>query len=334
MKAAVYDRYGSPDVVRVEEVDTPALQPGTVLVRVRGAAVNPYDWHFVRGEPYLMRLQSGLRAPKRTSLGADFAGTVEEVAGDVADLRPGDEVYGFVDGAFAEYLRAPASEIARKPRTLGFDLAAAVPLAGLTALQSVRDLGHVQPGDRVLVIGASGGVGTFAVQIAKAFGADVTGVCSTANLDLVRSLGADRVIDYTTQDFASEGATYDVVLQLSGADSPSHCRRALTPTGRLVLTSGDAEGKVIGPLGRILSAVALSPFVGQSLVPLGVKRRAEDLKTLADLIDDGKVKPVIDRTYPLDDVAEAIGYVERGHSRGKVLIRLPGETDAAGDDEP
>ena len=322
MQAIVYYRYGSPDVLRLTEVDKPSVSAGGVLVRVRGAAVNPYDWHFVRGKPYFMRLVSGLRAPKRNALGVDFSGVVEAVAHGVTAFSPGDEVYGMCDGAFAEYLWAPETEIAQKPRTLGFDLAAAVPLAGLTALQGLRDRGQLRRGDRVLIIGASGGVGTFAVQLAKELGGHVTGVSSTKNLEMVRSLGADEVIDYTRQDFAETGQKYDLIFQLGGQHSPSRCRRALTPRGRLVLSSGDSEGTWIGPVDRIIKAAALSPFVSQTLVALDVQRSRPDLEKLAELIDQGKLKPVIDRTYALEEVAEAVRYVEQGHARGKVLVRM------------
>ena len=322
MKAIVYYEYGSPDVLQFKEVEKPSVRADSVLVRVHGAAANPYDWHFIRGEPYFMRLMFGLRAPKRNALGVDFSGVVEEVGQEVTAFKPGDEVYGMCDGAFAEYLCAPESEIALKPKSLGFDLAAAVPLAGLTALQGLRDSGRLRPGQRVLIIGASGGVGTFAVQIAKDLGAHVTGVCSTRNLEMVRSLGADEVIDYTRQDFAEGSAKYDVIFQLGGMHSPSYCRRALTPQGRLVLSSGDSDGVWIGPIDRILKAAVLSPFVSQTLVVLDVKRSKADLETLAELIDAGKLKPVIDRTYSLEEVSEAVRYVEQGHAQGKVLIGI------------
>ncbi len=323
MKAVVYYEYGAPDhVLQLKEVGKPSVRADGVLVRVRGAAANPYDWHFIRGEPYFMRLMFGLRAPKRHALGVDFSGVVEEVGPEVAVFKPGDEVYGMCDGAFAEYLCAPESDIALKPKSLGFDLAAAVPLAGLTALQGLRDSGQLRPGQKVLIIGASGGVGTFAVQIAKHLGAHVTGVCSTRNLDLVTSLGADEVIDYTQQDFAYGTAKYDVIFQLGGMHSPSHCRRALAPRGSLVLSSGDSNGVWIGPMDRILKAAVLSLFVSQRLVALQAKRSKADLETLAALIDAGKLKPVIDRTYPLEEVPEAVRYVEQGHAHGKVLIRI------------
>ena len=329
MKAVVYYEYGAPDdVLKLEEVEKPSARAGSVLVRVHAAAANPYDWHFIRGEPYFMRLMSGLRAPKRHALGVDFAGVVEEVGQEVTAFKPGDEVYGMCDGAFAEYLCAPENEIALKPESLGFDLAAAVPLAGLTALQGLRDSGQLRPGQKVLILGASGGVGTFAVQIAKDLGAHVTGVCSTRNLDMVRALGADEVIDYTRQDFAAGSAKYDVIFQLGGRHSPSHCRRALAPRGRLVLSSGDSDGVWIGPMDRILKAAVLSPFVSQTLIALQAQRSKADLETLAALIDAGKLKPVIDRTYPLEEVRQAVRYVEQGHARGKVLVGINTRAEA------
>jgi NADPH:quinone reductase-like Zn-dependent oxidoreductase len=322
VKAIVYHKYGSPDVLQLKEVEKPSVRANGVLVRVQGAAANPYDWHFMRGEPYFMRLMFGLRAPKRNAFGVDFSGVVEEVGQGVTAFKSGDEVYGMCDGAFAEYLCAPESEVALKAKSLGSDLAAAVPLAGLTALQGLRDCGQLRSGQRVLIIGASGGVGTFAVQIARHLGAHVTGVCSTKNLEMVRSLGADEVIDYTQQDFAEGSVKYDVIFQLGGMHSPSHCRRALTPRGRLVLSSGDSDGVWFGPMDRILKAAVLSPFVSQTLVVLDVKRSKADLETLAELIDAGKLKPVIDRMYSLDEVPEAVRYVEQGHARGKVLVRI------------
>ena len=323
MKAVVYYEYGPPDdVLQFKDVEKPSVRADGVLVRVHGSAANPYDWHFIRGKPYFMRLMFGFRAPKRNALGVDFSGVVEAVGPEATAFVPGDEVYGMCDGAFAEYLCASDSEIALKPKSLGFDLAAAIPLAGLTALQGLRDGGQLRSGQRVLIIGASGGVGTFAVQIGKHLGAHVTGVCSTRNLDLVTSLGADEVIDYTQHDFADGSAKYDVIFQLGGMHSPSHCRRALTPRGRLVLSSGDSDGVWIGPMDRILKAAMLSPFVSQRLVALQAKRSKADLETLAALVDAGKVMPVIDRTYPLEEVPEAVRYVEQGHARGKVLVGI------------
>jgi NADPH:quinone reductase-like Zn-dependent oxidoreductase len=293
-------------------------------VRVRAASVNPYDWHFMRGEPYFMRLMFGLRAPKRHGLGVDFAGEVEQVGNTVTDFRPGDRVYGMGDGAFAEYVSCPASTLAIKPATLTFEQAAAVPLAGLTALQGLRDAGQLKAGQRVLIVGASGGVGTFAVQIAKALGAHVTGVCSTPNMELVRSLGADAVIDYTQEDFTRGAQRYDVIFQLGGMQSPAACRRALTPEGILVLSSGDSNGRVIGPLDRMLQAAVLSPFVSQTLAVLDVKRSRADLESLAALIDADTLRPIVARTVSLAQVPEAIRQVETGHARGKVVISLAG----------
>ena len=316
MKAIVYYKYGSPDVVKLEEVEKPIVTDDGVLVRVRAAAVNPYDWHFVRGEPYFMRLVAGLRAPKNNRLGVDFAGEVEAVGKDVASFQPGDQVYGFADGAFAEYLSAPQSAMAIKPANLSFEQAAAVPLAALTALQGLRDTGQ-----RVLIIGASGGIGTFAVQIGREMGAHVTGVCSTPNVELVRSLGAHEVIDYTRQDFTQTSPKFDVILQLGGMDSPARCRRALTPQGKLVLSSGESKGRWIGPLSRIIQASLMNSFVSQSMVMLGTKRSQPDLNYLREMIETGKLKPIIDRVQPLSEVADAIRYVEKAHSRGKVVIR-------------
>jgi NADPH:quinone reductase-like Zn-dependent oxidoreductase len=322
MKAIVYHRYGPPDVLQLQEVDKPVVRDDAVLVRVRAAAVNPYDWHFMRGEPYFMRLFVGLRTPKRNGLGVDYAGQVEAVGQDVTQFQPGDEVFGMCDGAFAEYLCVPEIEAALKPTNLTFEQAAAVPLAGLTALQGLRDTGQLQPTQRALIIGASGGVGTFAVQIAKALGAHVTGVCSTQNLELVRALGADQIIDYTQEDFAQSGQKYELIFQLAGMHSPSHCRRALTPQGRLVLSSGDSDGRWIGPVDRIIKAAVLSPFVSQTLGSLGTKRSKKDLEHLKDLIEAGKLTPVIDQTRSLSEVPEAIRYVEKGHARGKVVITM------------
>ncbi len=322
MKAITYQRYGGPEVLQLQEVDTPPVDESSVLVRVRAAAVNPYDWHFMRGEPYFMRLMFGLRAPKRHSLGVDFSGVVEAAGSGVTGFAPGDEVYGMADGAFAEYVACPAAHLARKPATLSHEQAAAVPLAGLTALQGLRDAGQLQAGQHVLIVGASGGVGTFAVQIAKALGAHVTGVCSMPNVAMVRALGADAVIDYTREDFTRGTQRYDVIFQLGGMQSPAACRRALTPEGILVLSSGDSNGRVIGPMNRIMQAALLSPFVGQTLAALDAKRSRADLEQLASMIDGGAVKPIVERTLPLAQVADAIRHVETGHARGKVVIAI------------
>jgi NADPH:quinone reductase-like Zn-dependent oxidoreductase len=322
MKAIVYEKYGSPDVLELKEVEKPTPKDSEVLVKVQAASVNPYDWHFTRGEPYFMRLIVGLRKPKRNGLGVDYSGQVEVVGKDVTQFQPGNKLFGMCDGAFAEYLCVPEIEAMLKPTNLTFEQAAAVPLAGLTALQGLRDPGQLQSGQRVLIIGASGGVGTFAVQIAKEMGATVTGVCSTRNLEMVRSLGADQVIDYTQEEFTQSGLKYDLIFQLAGMHSPSHCRRALTPKGRLVLSSGDSDGRWIGPVDRIIKAVVLSPFVSQTLASLDTKRSKKDLAYLKDLIEAGKLTSVIDQTHSLNEVPEAIHYVEQGHARGKVVITV------------
>jgi NADPH:quinone reductase-like Zn-dependent oxidoreductase len=325
MKAITGHRYGSPDVLGLEEVDDPVAGDGEVLVCVRAASVNPRDWHLLRGVPYVARPQfGGLRRPRHRVLGSDLAGWVEAVGEGVTRFRPGDEVFAdALTGCFAEYACVPEDALALKPANLTFEQAAAVPLAGVTALQGLRDHGRVRPGQRVLIIGASGGVGTFAVQLAKWLGAEVTGVCSARNLELVRSLGADHVVDYAREDVTRLGRRYDLIFQLAGTRSPAACRRALTPRGTLLPSSGDSSGRWIGPLGRMLAAVALSPFVGQRLVPFLAKRSSDDLRALAELIDSGAVTPVIDRVYPLGDTPAAIRYLEQGHARGKVVITVP-----------
>lgn len=324
MKAIAYHAYGSPDVLDLEDVEQPIVKDDEVLVRVRAASPNPYDWHFMRGLPYFMRLTvSGVRKPKKSVLGSDIAGQVETVGKDVTRFQPGDEVFANVgSGGFAEYTCVPENLLSLKPTNLTFEQAAAVPLAAMTALQGLRDAGKLQSGQKVLIIGASGGVGTFAVQIAKTFGAHVTGVCSTRNLDMVRSLGADDVIDYTTDDFTQADPKYDLVLQLAGTHSPADLRRVLTPKGTLVLCSGDSEGRWIGPVDRILKAVALSPFVSQSLGTFVMKPSTKDLEFLRELIEADELKPVIDRTYSLSEVPEAIRYLEEGHVRGKIAITV------------
>ncbi len=318
MRAIVQDRYGPPDVLELREVERPAVGGGDVLVRVRAASVNPQDWHLMRASPFVVRMTgTGLRAPKNPVRGTDAAGEVEAVGGNVTRLRPGDEVFGWCEGAFAEYVCADESHFVPKPADLSFESAAALPLAGCTALQGLRDTGAVEPGHDVLIIGAGGGIGTFAVQIAKALGCRVTGVCSTGKLDFVRSLGADHVIDYTREDFTRGEQRYDLILQLAGTASPSACRRALTPNGTLALSSG--EGRVAG-IDRVVRALVSSLLVGQRLRPFLTKETTEDLETLSELVEAGKLTPVIDRTYPLSDVPEAVAYVEEGHARGKVVI--------------
>jgi NADPH:quinone reductase-like Zn-dependent oxidoreductase len=331
MKAIVQDRYGSPDALELREVGKPVAAGNEVLVRVHAAAVNAYDWHVMRGDPYLARLMSpsvfGLGGPKMKIRGRDFAGRVETVGGAVTRFRPGDEVYGDVgdaNGAFAEYVCVPDGLVEPKPANLTFDQAAAVPLAGSTALVGLRDVAQVQPGQQVLVNGASGGVGTFAVQIAKSLGADVTGVCSTRNVDLVRSLGADRVVDYTREDFTRNGPRYDVVFDLVGNRSLTDCRRALTPAGTLVLSGGGVSegGSLVGPMGLMIRGQVLSRFVRHRLLLFTVAPSRQNLATLRELAESGRVAPVIDRTYPLSEVPEAIRYLEVEHARAKVVITV------------
>jgi len=325
MKAIVQDRYGSPDSLAFRDIDTPAPRADEVLVRVHAAAVNAYDWHFMRGDPRLARLTMGFGAPKQKIRGRDFAGRVEAVGPAVAGLRPGDEVYGEADGAFAEYVCVPGDQLGPKPANLTFEQAAAVPLAGNTALMGVRDVGRVQSGQRVLVNGASGGVGTFAVQIAKALGAEVTGVCSTRNADLVRSIGADRVVDYTREDFARDGQRYDVVFDLVGNRSLADLRRVLTPEGTLVLSGGGVSkprGTLVGPMGLIIRGQLMSRFIRQRVVVLQAKASRANLAALRELIESGKVVPVIDQTYKLPEAAEAIRYLESEHPRAKVVITV------------
>lgn len=323
MKAIVYHEYGSPDVLTLREVAEPAVAATSVLVQIRAASANPYDWHFMRGMPYFMRTISGLRKPKDSRLGSDIAGEIVAVGTGVTRFRPGDAVYGFVaNGGFAESIAVAEEVLSPKPANLTFEQAAAVPLAGLTALQGLRDVGKVGPGQQVLVVGASGGVGTFAVQLARAFGAEVTGVCSTRNLEMVRSLGAHHVIDYTREDFTRGTTKYDLIFHLAGTHSPATCRRALAPRGTLVLSSGDSKGRWLGPLNRVFQAALLSPFVSQQLAQLEMKRSQDDLSFLTGLIEAGKLTPVIDRIYPLRETAEAIRYLETGRARGKVVIAV------------
>jgi NADPH:quinone reductase-like Zn-dependent oxidoreductase len=328
MKAIVQDRYGSPDVLELREVDKPVAADNEVLIRVHAASVNAYDWHLMRGDPYLVRLLDpavfGLGGPKTKIRGRDVAGRVEAVGRDVKRFRPGDEVFGEVSSAFAEYVSVPDDAVESKPANLTFEQAAALPLAGNTALMGLRDLGPVGPGQQVLVNGASGGVGTFAVQIAKSFGAEVTGVCSTRNVDLVRSIGADHIIDYTQEDFTRNGRRYDVVFDLVGNRSLTEFRRALTPAGMLILSGGGVSsgGSLFGPMGLMMRGQALARFVRHRLLILMAKPSKENLAALRELAESGKVVPVIDRTYPLSEVPEAIRYVEVEHARAKVVITV------------
>lgn len=330
MKAVVYTEYGSPDVLEIRDIKKPVPGDDQILIKVHAAAINPLDWHFIRGTPYIMRAMGvGLRKPKDPRLGVDYAGTVEAVGKNVTQFKPGDEVFGGRNGAFAEYVCARADRaVALKPANLTFEQAASVPIAGVTALQGVRDKGHVKPGQKVLINGASGGVGTFAVQIAKSLGAEVTGVCSTRNLDLVRSLGADHVVDYTKEDFTKSAQRYDVILDNVGNQPLSGFRRALKPNGICVMIGGGGlnDGGLIGPLARPVKALLLSPFISQKMSMFMAELNKKDLSILGDLMQAGKVTPVIDRTYPLSQIAEAIRYLEKGHARGKVVITVAGTT--------
>jgi NADPH:quinone reductase-like Zn-dependent oxidoreductase len=325
MKAIVYCDYGVANL-KLEDVEKPTPTDDQILVRVRAASVNPFDWHFVEGTPYVMRAMGvGLRKPKDTHLGVDFAGTVEGVGKNVTQFKAGDEVFGGRGGAFAQYVCPRATRaVALKPANVSFEEAASVNIAGITALQALRDKGKVQPGQKVLINGASGGVGTFAVQIAKSLGADVTGVCSTRNVDLVKSLGADHVIDYTKEDFTKGGERYDVMLDNVGNRSLSECRQVLAPKGKYVLIGGGGanEQGFLGGLGKALWAMLFSKFVNQQMGMMMADANQKDLTVLADMMQSGKVKPVIDRTYKLDQVPEAIRYVEQGHARGKVIITV------------
>ena len=339
MKAVVYDTYGSPDVLELREIDEPVVRDDQVLVRVCATSLNPADWHIMRGLPYLVRLVIGLRKPSKTAvLGNDIAGEVVEVGKNVTRFRPADEVFGrtrasarpdrrdaVATGGCAEYACVSDDLPVPKPVNLTFEQAAAVPLAALTALQALRDKGGVQPEQKVLINGASGGVGTFAVQIAQSFGADVTGVCSTKNLAMVRSIGADRVIDYTQKDFTKSGQRYDLILDTMDRSLPD-LRHALTRRGALVIIGGSA-GRWINGLGRESKVRALSPFVGQRLQPFLTKWNQQGLHALKELIEAGKVTPVIDRAYPLSEAPEAIRYLEGGHARGKIVITVRGAGD-------
>jgi NADPH:quinone reductase-like Zn-dependent oxidoreductase len=324
MKAIVQDRYGPPDVLTLRDVDKPVPADNEVLVRVHAASVNARDWHLMRGDPYVARPSFGFARPKVKIRGTDFAGRVEAVGSDVQAFRPGDEVFGEADGAFAEYVCAPDGVVEAKPANLTFEQAAAVPLAGNTALIGLRDVARVEPGQHVLVNGASGGVGTFAVQIAKSIGAEVTGVCRTRNVELLRSIGADHVIDYTVEDFARNGRRYDVVLDLVGNRSLTDFRRALTPTGTLVLSGGGVSrgGSMFGPMGLMLRGQLMSRFVRHRVLMLPAKPSKENLAALRELAESGKVVPIIDRTFPLSEAPEAIRYLEVEHARAKVVITV------------
>ncbi len=314
MKAILYQKYGSPDVLKLEEIQKPSPQKDEVLIRVCAASVNPHDWHSMRGLPYILRMQSGLRKPKSPRLGIDLAGQVEAIGRDVTQFQPGDEVFGVRSGAFAEYVCTQGKAFALKPANLTFEQAAAIPVAGLTALQGLRDKGRVQPGQKVLINGAAGGVGTFAVQIAKAFGAVVTAVCSTRKVDMIRSLGADQVIDYTLENFTRSAQRYDLLFDAVGNHSLSACRRVLKPKGIYVAVAGSP--------GQLLKMTVMSRFVSQKLVFFISAANRDDLIVLKELIEAKKVTPAIDKCYMLDEVPEALRYLGKGHARGKVVIQI------------
>jgi len=323
LKAIVRDTYGPPEVLELRDIDKPKITDEEVLVHVHAAGVGRDVWHIMTGLPYPIRLAGyGFRAPKNPVIGSDMAGVVEALGKNVTRFQPGDEVFGIGKGSYAEYVCAREDKLAPKPTNLTFEQAAVVAIMGSTALQALRDHGKVRPGQELLIIGASGGVGTYAVQIAKAFGANVTGVCSTTKVEMVRSIGADHVIDYTREDFAEGGQRYELILDIGGNSSLSRLRRALASRGTLVLVGGEGGGRWLGGLDRSLRAMMLSPFVGQKLGTFVNKENHEDMLVLKELIESGKVTPVIDRTYPLSEVPEAIRYLEEGHARGKVVISV------------
>ena len=324
MKAIVYTEYGPPEVLQLKEVEKPTPKDDEVLVKVHAASANPADWHLMRAEPFLARLENGLLKPKNTKLGADIAGRVEAIGRNVTQFQVGDEVFGGMSlnelGGFAEYVCAPEELLASKPAKLTFEQAAAVPLAAFTALQGLRDKGQIQPGQKVLINGASGGVGTFAVQIAKSFGTEVTGVCSTRNLDMVRSIGADHVIDYTKEDFTQNGQRYDLIFDAVGNRSVSDYQRALSPNGICAVAG-------FTTLSRLFQVIFLGAWVSKTgSKKIGqmetAKPNKKDLIVIKELLETGKIVPVIDRTYPLSETAEAIRYLEEGHAKGKVIITV------------
>ena len=323
MRAIVQDAYGSSDVLRLADIDHPEIAGNEVLVKVAAAGMDRGTWHSMAGKPYLMRVIGfGFRRPKNRVPGLDVAGTVVTVGSEVTRFEPGDEVFGISRGSFAEFAAVREDKLAHKPASLGFEQAAVVPISAGTALQGLRDSGNIEPGQKVLIVGASGGVGTYAVQLAKAFGAEVTGVSSTAKLDLVRSIGADHVIDYTSEDYLDGSHSYDLILDIGGNNSLSRLRRALTPKGTLVIVGGEEGGNLLGGFDRQLRALALSLLVGQKLTMLASKERHTDLEALTPLLENGQVTPIIDRTYPLAEVPAAMGHLEAGQARGKIAITI------------
>jgi NADPH:quinone reductase-like Zn-dependent oxidoreductase len=323
MKAIVHRCYGSPDVVRYEDVAKPTPADNEILVRVHAASVNPLDWHYLEGTPYMVRLDAGFGKPDDPRLGVDFAGTVEAVGKNVTRFKPGDEVFGGRFGALAEYVAAREDgAVALKPANVSYEQGAAVAIAGITALQALRDKGGIHPGENVLINGASGGIGTFAVQIAKSFGTTVTGVCSTRNVELVRSIGADHVIDYTREDFTKGAQRYDLIIDNVATHSVLDYKRVLNPNGVYVMIGSTEPGHWFGWLSKPIQAWILSPFTSQKFGMMLTDLNTSDLTTLATLMQDGKVTPVIDRTYKLSEAAEALRYLEKGHARGKVVVTV------------
>ncbi len=322
MKAIVYRCYGSPDVLEFEDIEKPTPTDDEVLVKIHTASVNPLDWHYMRGSPYLMRLGTGLSRPNRIGLGVDFSGTVESVGANVTRFKPGDEVFGGGNGAFAEYVTIREDRaLVLKPAGVSFEQAASAPIAAITALQALRDKGKIKPGQKVLINGASGGVGTFAVQIAKSFGAEVTGVCSTRNVQMVRSIGADHVIDYKKEDYTQSGQTWDLIIDMVGNHSLLDNRKALAPEGIFVIIGGP-KGNWLAPLMSPVKALMLSPFVDQEFVMMIAKMSPDDLATLGVLMQTGEVVPVIDRRFQLRDTADAIRFSEKGHAQGKIMVEV------------
>ena len=323
MQAIIQDNYGSAEVLELRDVEKPRPGDDELLIRVHAAGLDPGVWHLMTGLPYLVRVMGfGLRKPKIRIRGTDVAGTVEAAGRNVTQLKEGDPVYGTCDGSFAEYACAKAERLAPKPANLSFEQAAAVPVSGMTALSGLRDAGNLQSGQRVLIIGAAGGVGTYAVQLAKAFGATVTGVCSTSKAELVRTIGADEVIDYTQVDFTEGTRQFDLILDTAGRRPLGHLRRALTPQGTLVIVGGEGGDRWLGGFQRQIFAPVRALFTEQKMLGLISKERQQDLLTLKDLIEAGKLKPVIDRTYPLREAPQAIRYLEQGHARGKVVLTI------------
>ena len=330
MKAIASRCYGSPDALKLEDAEKPVPADDQVLVRVQAAAVNPLDFHYMHGTPYIMRMDSGIGAPKNPRLGVDFAGTVEAVGKNVTRFHPGDEVFGGRTGAFAEYVTVREDRnIVLKPANVTFGQAASVPIAAITALQALRDKGKVQAGQKVLINGASGGVGTFAVQIAKSFGAEVTGVCSTKNLDMVRKIGADHVVDYTKEDFTQGAQHYDLIVDTVATHSLLDYKHVMNPNGIYVMVGGGADNWMFGLLGTVAYAKILSSIASQQFGLMLAELNPDDLKIIGDLMQSGKVTPVIDRTYPLTEVSEALRYLEQGHARGKVIITMVAEDKPA-----